>query len=254
MSEEVLERYFDLWISGKTQDQICRILRKEQADILGGPIRTRTIKRFKDKMNELAPYFLFYCRDRIRKETRAGLASGIDPEIMPLTEERKKEFLTHIEGGLDYATACQLMGVPLPTLTEVWFKEDAVFAARAKYAAEMQNAEVQRALYKRAVGFEYTEVSETVAKPVDNGDDEDDEETGQRPARRSALAYNTVTVTKKHSAGNVNAQKLWLINRDPDNWTIDGSNPAKNNKGKILEALEAISKISDEELEDMDKE
>jgi len=70
-----------------------------------------------------------------------------------------------------------------------------------KYATDK---EVERALLKRAKGYEYDEsVEEPVSSKVDG-----------KPTKKLAVTK----VMHKHMAGDVGAQTLWLKNRMPDKW------------------------------------
>jgi len=202
--------------------------------------------KFKDRILELTPYFLLYCRDRVKNETRHSLANDGNAIEIALTPQRREELLDHLGSGLDMAAASLLMNVPLPTITDIWFKEDPTLQMHCKYAGDINNAEVVKALFKRARGYSFYEQSETNSSG-DNLPKKDKE-------GNVGGCYTSKTVTLKHIEGNVTAQKFWLVNKVPDEWTIDGTNPRKNNKGKILEALEAMTAATDEELEEMDNE
>lgn len=246
INEEALSLYYDLWIKGSTFSKICQELRKTGWITEKGNIRYRTMAKFKERILELTPYFLLYCRDRVSKETRHSLANEGEAIEIALTPQRREELLSHLGSGLDLATASLLMNIPLPTITDQWFKEDPTLQMHCKYAAEINNAEVVKALFKRAKGYTYVEQSETNSSG-DNLPRKDSE-------GNVGGCYTSKTVTLKHIEGNVTAQKFWLVNKLPEEWTMDGTNPSKNNKGKILEALEALTASTEEELKEMDHE
>lgn len=246
VSNEALSLYYDLWIKGSTFSKMCQELRKSGLITERGNIRYRTMAKFKERILELTPYFLLYCRDRVRRETRSSLANGGTTVEIALTPQRREELLNHLGSGLDMAAASLLMNIPLPTITDRWFKEDPTLQMHCKYAAEINNAEVVKALFKRAKGYTYLEQSETNS-------------SGDNLPRKDAEGnvggcYTSKTITVKHIEGSVTAQKFWLVNKVPDEWTMDGTNPRKNNKGRILEAIDAMTAVTKEELEEMDNE
>ena len=100
-------------------------------------------------------------------------------------------------GALDQEIA-EFLGVSERTFKN-WRASKSEFAAalrKGKYAS----AEVALALYNRAVGYEYTETTET--ESVDN----------------KGETFSSTRVSKKTMAPSVEAQKFWLMNRDPERW------------------------------------
>ena len=129
------------------------------------------------------------------------------------------------EGLIEREMAAKL-GVSVETF-EQYKKRYPVFLESLKAGKEIVDREVEQALYKRALGFEYEEVKTTTTT---------DPETGEE---RAAI----VTKTRKVMAPDVQAQQFWLKNRRPDIWrdsirieTVD-----------INQALKDAAKLSDAE-------
>lgn len=99
------------------------------------------------------------------------------------------------EGLFDHQLA-QRMGIGHSTIYE-WQGKYPEFAEVMKKAKDRADELVENALFKRAIGYEYTEVVKERAK---NG--------------RLVVVKETV----KENAPNVTAQIFWLQNRKPDQW------------------------------------
>lgn len=106
------------------------------------------------------------------------------------------EALTKLEGwarlGLTYEQIAHNCGIHLNSLLN-WRKKYPEIEEALRKGAEVVDFEVERALLKTALGYEYTE-------QFVNSD-------GKK------------TATKKHMPGNVAAQIFWLKNRKPDKWS-----------------------------------
>ena len=142
------------------------------------------------------------------------------------------------------------MDIPLITVTDFWFK-DLHFKAKVDQAVKLINANVKRAIYRRATGYEYdggytTESSGT--RTVTEGKGEDKVE-------REVPFHNITTIRKINVVEpDVNAAKFWLFNRCPDDFSIDGQRTNINNKGKILQWIEdQAAGLDDKTMADYDK-
>lgn len=106
--------------------------------------------------------------------------------------------LTLLDGwardGLTDEQIAHNMGVHVSTLYE-WKRRFPELSEALKKGKEVVDYEVENALFKRAVGYEYTEVMV----------EESDEGTKRRE-------------TTKHIAPDVTAQIYWLKNRRPGKW------------------------------------
>lgn len=106
--------------------------------------------------------------------------------------------LTLLEGwsrdGLTDEQIARNMGIGLSTLYE-WKKKFPELSEALKKGKEVVDYEVENALYKRALGYEYTEIMT--------------EEGADGTKRRETI---------KQVAPDVTAQIFWLKNRRPDRW------------------------------------
>lgn len=115
------------------------------------------------------------------------------------------EGLTLLEGwardGLTDGQIAHNAGIARSTLYQ-WKARFPVISDALKKGKEVADYEVENALYKRAVGYRYTEVTRELRRDPDTGDLE-------------------LVVTKrvdKEAPPDVTAQIYWLKNRRPDKW------------------------------------
>ena len=216
-----LQMYYELWLKGKTHDEIKAII----------PI-TESL------FNRLEPMFLSYCQKQAAFDTREALANAESADIAKLTPDRRKKFLEYVSLGLSYGKAAQMLNVPLATVTEFWFKQDILLRVEAKSAAEMLDAQITMSLAKRALG--YNVPVETVVKV-------ESELPGGETSQTTTTSKST-----RHIPGDTGAQKFWLINRSSDKFSIDGEVNKTSNKGAILEAINSmVSEEDDSSRPDM---
>jgi hypothetical protein len=125
-------------------------------------------------------------------------------------------------------------------------KEHAEFANTLKRGKEVIDYEVENALLKRALGYEYTEV--TKERILDR------DEAGQPLVDIHGLPCYKMVVTKtvkKEVAPDTTAQIFWLKNRKPKDWkdkrdvehsgAVDINNPYKDLSTEELKKLAALS-------------
>lgn len=109
------------------------------------------------------------------------------------------EGLLKVEGwardGLIDEQIAQNMGIRVTTLYD-WKKRFPQFSEALKRGKEIVDRQVENALLKRALGYEYEEIKEKF-------------EGGVLTER---------TVTKKEVVADTTAQIFWLKNRKPDTW------------------------------------
>ena len=111
-----------------------------------------------------------------------------------LTEDGLLLIAAWARNGLTLEQIAGNMGIARQTLNE-WRKAHDSISNALKLTRELADIEVENALYKRAVGYDYEE--ETV-------------EDGPKGTK--------VTHTKKRMAPDVTAQIFWLKNRKPFEW------------------------------------
>ena len=115
------------------------------------------------------------------------------------------EGLTLIEGwardGLTDEQLSKNMGIGTTTLYR-WKEEYREIREALKRGKEVVDIQVENALLKRALGYEYTEETRELVK---------DKETGE-------YSLSVTKIVTKEVAPDVTAQIFWLKNRRPDKW------------------------------------
>lgn len=207
---EILERYFELWLEGIGSCEIQEIVLREFAD---GENKISESK-FKDNLTA----FFMYSRERVSWEYR-NKVDGVRPAIPVLTAARRAQILLFAAAGYDYPKIAKLLNVPTITLTDFWFKEDPFLKVEVDTAIEIKDAKVIASLTRRALGHKKkSKTTTTVVGPEGT--------------------ITTTSETEDEIAGDVNAQKFYLINRKPDQFSLDGEVNRVGNKGKILDFIE----------------
>lgn len=140
------------------------------------------------------------------------------------------ENLILIEGwardGLTDEQIAHNMGIAYSTFKE-WKKKYSAFSATLKRNKEVVDRIVENSLFKRAVGYDYEEVTKERRKNPDTDEYEE-------------------VVTKrvlKHVAPDVTAQIYWLKNRKPDVWR---EKQVAETNNEALEAMYAQLDINEE--------
>jgi len=205
-----LDLYCELLLQGKDDDEICEAL-------------FYTLPKYK----KLQPFFLIHFREYAKKKYLEG-TDEIRTSFIP-AESLKEKYIDHLRSGTSMAKASQMIGVPIPIILDVWYKDDD-FKTLATYAVEIAAMEVEQALYKRAMGFEHDSGSETICES----------EVLDKEGNPVNTKSTTRTKCRKIVYPDVNAAKYYLWNRNPDRWSRDGDsgNATRNDKGKILEFIE----------------
>jgi hypothetical protein len=216
----LLDEYYTLWKRGLRSSEIQT--RLDMTDYL---------------FQKYQPYFFNHIRNEMKAEAREGEFS------IELTEELANEFLDYIRAGIPYDKVAKAMNIPLPTVMNVWFKDD-VFKAEVDYALEMANVKVIKALHKRACGYTFTAKSKTTTSTKNKRN----KETGDL----EDIEVTSVTEREEHVLPEVNAIKFWLINRSNEQWALDGSTSKSNNKGAILSAIDDMTELNDEDKAELD--
>lgn len=129
---------------------------------------------------------------------------------------RKSKYQTHVEpklllieawarDGMIQEDIAKKLGVAMSSFSDYKNKFPELSEA-LKRGQEVVDVEVENALFKRAVGYRYDEVTREAAKELD-------EETGEY----KTVMVETKRVTKEVQP-DVTAQIFWLKNRRPEMW------------------------------------
>jgi hypothetical protein len=220
----ILEAYYEAWKTGLNSKEIYKTLFNE-------------FKIPELIYHKAAPHFFQYCREQMKIE-------GIKGEFMiEKTEALEEEFLDYVRHGVPYDKAAKIMNIPMPTLLDVWF-QDPVFKAEVDYALEKSNVAVVKALHKRAVGYDKTLT--TYTKTITSGG----KSKGLDNANGGGeMEVNSETTRTEHIQPNVEAAKFWLVNKSHEQWSPDGGLNKEGNKGKILESIDEMTKLTPEDEE-----
>lgn len=103
--------------------------------------------------------------------------------------------------GLDLSQIADNMGISQSTLRE-WRKKYPAISAALKRGRAHADAHVENALYKRALGYDYTE---------DTYERRENKATGE-------TEMTLIKQVKKHMPPDTTAQIFYLTNRKPDDW------------------------------------
>ena len=116
-----------------------------------------------------------------------------------LTQEGQMKLEAWARDGLTDEQISHNMGCNIRTFY-VWKKNHPQIDAALRAGKEVVDIQVENALFKRAIGYDYEEVKTTIETLPDG-------EKRQRAER-----------TRKHVAGDVTAQIFWLKNRKQTVW------------------------------------
>jgi len=131
--------------------------------------------------------------------------------------------------GLTMEQIAHNLGISRPTLYE-WQKKHPELREALQEGREVVDIQVENALLKRALGYEYEEI-ETIVKKDDRG---------TTPAR--------VKKVKKHMAPEMAAMIFWLKNRVPQKWR-DKPDAGKGDKARAA-VTELVDRLKEEEQGD----
>ena len=162
-----------------------------------------------------------------------------------------KDKLILVEGwareGLTEVQIAKNLGIGYTTLKE-YKKKYPAFSAALKKGKEVIDFEVENALLKRALGYEYTEVTEERVIRKD--------EHGKVLTDIHGFPTYDMVVTKtvkKEVAPDTTAQIFWLKNRKPKEWRdkrdVEHSGEVVQNINNKLD----LSNLSDEELSTLEE-
>lgn len=142
-------------------------------------------------------------------------------------ESLKDRIVLLAEKGLTNKEICQSIDIQQGTLYR-WLNEKKELSDALKRAKEKPDLEVEGALYRRAIGYEYTEVH-GVPDPKDNS--------------KTIVSR----VIRKQMPGDVTAQIFWLKNRKKEVWR---DTYRMQNEGVPTDELD-LSSLSYDELRNL---
>jgi len=128
--------------------------------------------------------------------------------------------------GLSNNQIASKFGISEATLYN-WQKKHLEFLEAIKRGKKPVDIQVENALLKRALGYEYEEKTTEIEVGTD----------GQPRATK-------IRTVKKHISPDVGAIAFWLKNRNPDQWR-DSSNIDLTSNGKELNSNERESRIAE---------
>ena len=134
------------------------------------------------------------------------------------------EKLELIEGwardGLIDEQIAEKMGIHVATLYE-YKKKYPELSETLKKGKEIIDRQVENALLKRALGYDYEETKVTMT------------DKGSKSKR--------IERTTKHAQPDTTAQIFWLKNRKPDEWRHNDNNDAEDKLKTVVAAMEAAT-------------
>lgn len=154
----------------------------------------------------------------------------------------KIQFKKLVLAGWDDAQVSDFFGIAVSTLTR-WKKKNEEFCLSLKDWKREADLEVEKSLYKRAIGFEYDEVT---YEKINTGGLAVGISKGEIKNIKHTPTYKTKVITKL-VVPDVTAEIFWLKNRQPDKWRdkTEVSHPETENQtqeqiGKQLDRIEGI--------------
>lgn len=148
---------------------------------------------------------------------------GAPPEYNARIHPKVASILTR--QGKTKAEVAEILGIHRTTLFD-WQKTHIEFADALRASAHEADAQVEAALFQRALGYEYDEI-----KVIDDG--------GRRRIEK----------TRKAVAPDVTAAQWWLKNRMSERWRDQVEPPAKEEEtGLLADFLEVIEAVKSQAL------
>ena len=183
-----------------------------------------TRKGFNYKVESLKPQIMAYIRERTMYDEPLDEVDN-DRILAPISKEARDMFFQALDQGASIQQASYVADIPLPTITEVWFKNSPKDKAEAERRARLSTINIQFSLYRKAQGYDLDVRKHTISND----------------------GFEKVSTFKRHYAPDLSAIKFWLTNRDPNLWREAGAS-GLDSKGEILEALDKLAEISEDEL------
>ena len=212
-SDQFLKAYYDLWRQGLSTAKLVSKLR----------VKATYLRKHVAVLHE-------HCRKHLAKETRSALTEDQPLKQLPLTDDWREQLLDHVENGLTLEETAGVLGVPLPTITQFWYREDETLKIEVEYARQRADVEVMAAVRRRAIGYTLDHVEET--------EEESDGKDG-------TITKTRKLTTRKHIPAHPTSQKLWMVNRR--GWVSDnpGTSPNLDDERTEYDVRAALYKEED---------
>ncbi len=212
-SDQFLKAYYGLWRQGLSTAKLASKLR----------VKVTYLKKHVAVLHE-------HCRKRLVKETRHALTEDQPLKQLPLTDDWRVQLLGHVENGLTIEETAGVLGIPLPTITQLWYREDETLKTEVEYARQRADVEVMAAVRKRAIGYTL---------------DHEEETTESGTLGENAFDKTRTVRTRKHIPAHPTSQKLWMVNRR--GWVSDnpGTSPNLDDERTEYDVREALYKEED---------
>lgn len=173
-------------------------------------------------------------------ESKAGRPTDYFDKVEPFLNDISNWVLL----GYTHKEIYEKLGISHNAFCEYKNKYNEFNEALSKFKA-LPKANVVNALYKRAVGYQYEEVSVT-RKPVFT-------KSGMPVygADGKQLISEERTVTIKEVPPETKAIQYFTLNRDRDNWKITSSSKIEENKTTDNKAIDKVFDLLDEARKDL---
>lgn len=143
-----------------------------------------------------------------------------------LTEEGLLRIEAWCRDGLTKAQIAHNMGISMSTLCE-WQNRFSEFSEALKKGREVADILVENAMFKRAVGYEYEEVTTEIRKVPYKKKDGTWGERDQKHVKK----------TTKMVIPDTTAQIFWLKNRKPDIW--------RDRQDQVIHSIEDLTPLAE---------
>lgn len=151
------------------------------------------------------------------RKSNAGAKGKYSDDFPLLVEGYARRRMTDIQ-------ICECLGISQDTFYQ-YKKKYSEFSEALKKGRKPIDIEVENALLKNALGYDYEEIHTEISKITDKAGND----TGKQHIKKK--------IVKKHQSGNLGAQIFWLINRLSDIWKQRKEDEQKDNMEEIKATL-----------------
>jgi transcriptional regulator with XRE-family HTH domain len=155
--------------------------------------------------------------EKVKRKSNAGAKGKYSDDFPLLVEGYARRRMTDIQ-------ICECLGISQDTFYQ-YKKKYSEFSEALKKGRKPIDIEVENALLKNALGYDYEETHTEILKITDKAGND----TGKQHIKKK--------IVKKHQSGNLGAQIFWLINRLSDIWKQRKEDEQKDNMEEIKATL-----------------